>query len=193
MNFYLDKKTFKVIAIPFFIIILMVIGIALKNVFIVNRSFETNPIEVGFFIIIFSLLFFIVSVAILPYLIRKKPITEDRFKEKLEANGYILSDITNEFSDYNYITKAYLATNKEFKIQFYLLENEEQAKMFYRNTELSMEHSKNDSITKTNFRYTILSNSGFKAISRISNTVICLQVPKFNMKEAKQILKELGY
>ena len=65
--------------------------------------------------------------------------------------------------------------------------------MFYRNTELSIEHSNADSISRTSSKCTVLSVSGFKAFSRIGNTVVCLQVPKFNVKEAKEILKELGY
>lgn len=193
MKFYFDKKISKVIAIPVFIMILTIIGIAVKNIFIIDSYFETSSMTTAFFLIFFSVFLLIITIAVLPYLIKKKPITEEKFIEELEAKGYNLSDITNEFSEYNYITKVYLATNKEFKIQFYLLEDEEQAKMFYRNTEVSIENSKADSISRTSSKCTVLSISGFKAISRISNTVICLQVPKFNVKEAKQILKEIGY
>jgi len=196
MNDSSYKRKIKIIVATIItIFIIVAFAITVRDTLIVDSYFETSPITIAFFIIFFSVLLFIVAVLVVPYLDKKKPITEESFKEKLESKGYVISDATNEFSDYDYITKVYSAINKEFRIQFYNLKDEEHARMFYRNTELSIEQSKENFINKTSTssKYTILSNTSYKVISRISNTVICLQVPNFSMKEAKEILKELGY
>lgn len=142
---------------------------------------------------------FILLILVLPYLTKKKTITEESFKEKLELKQYTIFDITNDFSNYNSISKAYSATNKEFKIQFYILKDDESAKRFFINTQITLQQNKQNITQQTNINHDnyskliIMSYSDFRIVSRISNTVMCIQVPKFATETAKELLKELGY
>lgn len=131
----------------------------------------------------------------------KNAITTDTFKTKIEDLGYVLQDVKSQFSEYDYIKEAYIAadSNYNYQIEFYILEDEENAKNFYENNKTIFENSKtrNSAYTsvdvKNYAKYTLATNNEYKVVSRIDNTVIFTDSDSKYKDDINKILKKLGY
>ena len=107
----------------------------------------------------------------------------------------------DSFSNYDYIEKAYIALEEDYdyKIEFYKLDEEEDAIDFYKLNKEKFESQKGSGSAEStvnignNSKYTLTTNGEYKVISRIENTAIYLDVDKKYKDEVKEILKELGY
>lgn len=131
----------------------------------------------------------------------KKSITADEFKNTMESNDYIVQEATDQFSEYDYVKKVYIALSSDssYQIEFYQLSDEDYATSFYNNNKSIFEKSKSSknsetSVSMSNYsKYTLQTNGKYKVISRIGNTAIYLNVDTEYKADVKSILKELGY
>ena len=131
----------------------------------------------------------------------KKSITADEFKNTMESNDYIVQEATDQFSEYDYVKKVYIALSSDssYQIEFYQLSDEDYATSFYNNNKSIFEKSKSSknsetSVSMANYsKYTLQTNGKYKVISRIGNTAIYLNVDTEYKADVKSILKELGY
>lgn len=131
----------------------------------------------------------------------KTSISAEDFKNTMESKGYIISDATSQFSEYNYVKKAYLAVdqNYSYKIEFYTLEDENYAAAFYNNNKAIFESLAGNVSSGTNVniknysKRTLSSNGKYMVVSRIGNTVIYLNVDEQYKDIVKDILNEFGY
>lgn len=131
----------------------------------------------------------------------KKSITADEFKNTMESNDYIVQEATDQFSEYDYVKKVYIALSSDssYQIEFYQLSDEDYATSFYNNNKSIFEKSKSSknletSVSMSNYsKYTLQTNGKYKVISRIGNTAIYLNVDTEYKADVKNILKELGY
>ncbi len=131
----------------------------------------------------------------------KEPITASEFKNEMEDMGFEIVDAKYQFVEYDYIEKVYLALEEDggYQIEFYKLDEEENAISFYNNNKLIFESDKGSATEETslnlknNSKYTLTTKGKYKVVSRIENTVIYLNVDKEYKDEVKDILKELGY
>ncbi len=131
----------------------------------------------------------------------KDPITASQFQTIMQQKGFVVQDATSQFSDYDYITKVYIALSSDsnYQIEFYELSDSDYATSFYNNNKSIFESSKGSSNAETHAeianysKYTLSSNGKFKVISRIDNTALYLNVDSSNKKAVEDILKDLGY
>jgi len=131
----------------------------------------------------------------------KESINAEEFKTIMQEKGFIVSDATSQFSQYDYIKQVYVAASDDYsyKIEFYELSDIEYATSFYNNNKAIFESSKgiasaNTSVSIKNYsKYTLSTNGQYKVVSRIDNTVIYLDVDSGNKDAVKDLLKEIGY
>ena len=130
-----------------------------------------------------------------------KAITSDEFKSKMESKNFTIYNTKSQFASYDQVKEALLAYNeeKDYKIEFYILDTKDSAKIFYKTNKENFEEEKEGLATTTSVdlnnknRYTQADSNTFKLISRIDNTVIYVNVNKEYKEDVSNILKELGY
>ena len=144
----------------------------------------------------------IVGVVIINKNLNKQPITAGDFKDIMEDKDFEIIDAIDQVDDYdNGIKKAYIALEEDYdyQIEFYKLDEEDDAIDFYKNNKEIFEDSKGSSSVETkvsmgnNSKYTLKTNDEYKVVSRIEDTVIYLNVDDKYEDEVKEILKEKGY
>jgi len=143
----------------------------------------------------------IVGVVIINKNLNKEPITVSDFKDIMEEKDFEIMDIKEQFEAYDYIEKAYIALKEDYdyQIEFYRLDEEEDAINFYETNKEKFEDSKGTSEIETkvsmgnNSKYTLKTNGEYKVVSRIENTVLYVDVDDKYEDEVKEILKEIGY
>ena len=143
----------------------------------------------------------IVGVVIINKNVNKEPMTAKEFTDIMEDKGFQIVDVKQQFSNYDYIEKAYVALEEDgdYQIEFYKLAEEEDAIYFYNLNKDKFESTKTSistELTKSignNSKYVLTSDGKYKVISRIEDTAIYLDVDEKYKDKIKQILKELGY
>lgn len=143
----------------------------------------------------------VVGVVIINKNLNKQPITASEFKDIMEDKDFEIMDVKDQFEAYDYIEKAYIALEEDYdyQIEFYRLEEEDDAISFYKTNKEKFEDSKGSSSAQTsvsmgnNSKYTLKTKDEYKVVSRIENTVIYLDVDEKYEDEVKEILKEMGY
>jgi len=131
----------------------------------------------------------------------KESISAEEFKSIMENKGYTIVDATSQFAQYRYVQKVYIAitNDRKYQIEFYTLSNDEGAIYFYNTNKTILENSKQGTTSETNAefknycKYTLNNNGKYKAISRINNSVIYLNVEEQYKDSVKDLLKEIGY
>lgn len=132
---------------------------------------------------------------------RKTAITAEKFKTTMEAKGFTVTDVTNQFASHgDYVTKAYIAQDDEnYQIEFYELSNLENATNFYHTNKKNFElqeanASKIHTIDrKKSAIYSIIANGRYKYLSRIDNTVIYIDESTSYQTSIQSVIKKLGY
>lgn len=131
----------------------------------------------------------------------KDSITAEEFKTIMQDKGYLIADATSQFSEYDYVSKVYLATtsDKLYQIEFYTLSDDSSATYFFNTNKTLFEQNKTSVSTSTSSefsnhaKYTLTSNNEYMVVSRINNTVVYANVDEQHKDAVKDILKELGY
>lgn len=166
-----NRKGIGLVAIILIIVAILVIGAIITGVVIINKNKN------------------------------KESITANEFKDKMEDMNYIIVDAKNQFEEYDYIEKVYLAVPEdyEYQIEFYEMDREEQAITFYNHNKDIFESYKSSISSETsvnignNAKYTLTTEDEYRLLSRIDNTVIYVHVDKEYKDKIKETLKEIGY
>lgn len=131
----------------------------------------------------------------------KESITADNFKISMQSKGFYITDATNQFSNYDYVQQAYIASSNDnsYQIEFYVLSNDSYATSFYNRNKSIFEASKGSSSAQTSVnlknhsKYTLSSGNKYQVVSRINNTVMYINVASEYKDIVKNILNEIGY
>lgn len=155
------------------------------------------------FIILGIVLFVVVTIGVVFALFNKSkvPLTAEQFKSTMEEKGYVVTDATAQFSEYDYVKKIFVAeaANADYQVEFYELADESYAANFYANNKAIFESSKGNVSGETSVnmknhsKYTLSSNDKYQVVSRIDNTVVFLNVDGSHKEAVKDLLKQLGY
>ena len=144
----------------------------------------------------------IVGVVIINKNLNKEPITISEFKDMMKDKDFeLVNSKETQLLEYDYIEKSYIALEEDYnyQVEFYELDEEEDAIYFYNINKEKFEKSKSSASTETsvsmgnNSKYTLTTKDKYKVISRIEDTAIYLDVDKKYKDEVKEILKEMGY
>lgn len=146
----------------------------------------------------------IVAIAICVVVILMKPkeaLTAQDFNSLMEENGYSIVNVKEQFAEYDYISEAYLAIdkNRNYQIEFYIIASPDIAAQFFESNKAIFESSKGNvssqsDVSAGNYsKYTLSSEGQYKYICRIENTVIYADTDEGYKQEVKEITKKLGY
>ncbi|MGN1134490.1 MAG: hypothetical protein ACI4RN_08585 [Oscillospiraceae bacterium] len=132
---------------------------------------------------------------------KKTALSAEDFKSKTEAKGYTVQDATNQFADYDYIKKVYIALDKDqnYQIEFYEIDNADNASQFFKNNKSIFEESKSSASAETsvsvsnNAKYTLTTDGQYKVISRIDNTAVYVNADEEYKSDIKDLLDDLDY
>ena len=157
------------------------------------------------FIIIFVAILVIagisVGVVIINKNLNKEPISAKEFKDIMEDKDFEIVDAISQFELYDYVEKAYVALEEDYdyQIEFYRLDEEEDAIYMYNINKDKFEKQKSSASAEksvsmgNNSKYVLKTNDKYKVVSRIENTVIYADVDEKYEDEVKEIFKEMGY
>ena len=130
----------------------------------------------------------------------KKAISVDDFKSLAKEANLKIIDATDEFKNYKHIKSATAAkSNDDWQVEFYVLNNDENAKGMFNTNKTIFESSKsglssNKSVSLNNYESFSLKTSGyFKYVARIDNTVVYANIKEEYANSAKEFIKKLGY
>ena len=153
-----------------------------------------------FLVIIIILIVAVSGIALFTYFDQnKKPLTSDEFTSIMEGHDYIVSDIANQVSEYDYVTEAYIASTNNFQIEFYIFSTDDHALNFYdiNKNNFGDYEDLTSTTTEVNIgncsRYSLTTSSNYMYVSRMGNTVIYIDVLNTYQDNVKSILSELGY
>lgn len=143
----------------------------------------------------------IVGAVIINKNLNKEPISAKDFKDIMEEKDFEIVDAINQFEGYDYVKKAYIALEEDYdyQIEFYRLDEEDDAIYFYNLNKDKFEAQKGSASAETtvnmgnNSKYTVKTKDEYKVVSRIEDTVIYADVDEKYEDEVKEILKEIGY
>ena len=149
----------------------------------------------------FKLLVLLIGILFLTACANKTAITSDKFISIMEEENFDIVNALEQFSDYDEIKEAYIALEDDgdYQIEFYVLDNDNNAIKLYNHNKEIFEDSKGSVSSYTNVdlnninKYTLSTNGKFNIVSRIDNTMIYLSVDYEFKDEVIDILKKLGY
>ena len=133
---------------------------------------------------------------------KQQEITDaESFRNAMQEKGYIVMDAKNQFANYSKIEKVYIATNESYsyQIEFYQISDDAYATSFYNNNKSKFEAAKTENSVETNndlennSKYTLTTDDKYKAVSKVNNNIIYLDVKTEYKDTVQKILEELGF
>lgn len=134
-------------------------------------------------------------------LFTKDVLNDKEFTDIMTNKKFKVTDVTDQYNSYDYISSVQVAVaeNNEFQVEFYQLNNVDNAKKIYESNKLEFSEEKSSSsftsdINMGNFNAFSLSDAtSYRYICRVDDTVIYVNTTKENQKEVKNIIEILGY
>ena len=128
-------------------------------------------------------------------------IKAEDFKDKMAANGYLMTDATSQFSNYEFVQKVWIASDASYRyqIEFYQLENEDYAKEAFAVNKQNFEGVTGTVTGSTNIsmgnyaKFTQIADGRYMVVTRIDNTMIYIDAEITYKAEIEEIMKDLDY
>ena len=130
----------------------------------------------------------------------KIALSAEEFKSKVENNGYTAYDVTDQYSEYEYIKTGMVALNSSnYQIEFYVLDNESNAKRMFDDNKSKFESSQSgvsshsEASLKNYSTYTLNSNGKYMHLCRVDNTLLYVDIDETYKDQVKDLVNKLGY
>lgn len=131
----------------------------------------------------------------------KKALTAEDFENKTKEKGLLVVDVKDQFSQYDFITKATVAVNQEegWQIEHYELKTLSDAKSMYNKNKSDFEKAKTNKNKETNMevgnysKYILETDTEFMLLTRVDETLVYIKTPIENKDKVVEIVKDLGY
>lgn len=130
--------------------------------------------------------------------VKKTPQTPESFTTIMEYNGFRVSDATENVDTDTPITNALIATNDDFKIQFYQFKDAEAGRVMIEYIEEGFNQiSINFSVVKVNEPdygyYAFADETKFYMVTHLDNTLLYCVTDKEYEDDVVRIIEKLGY
>ena len=132
----------------------------------------------------------------------KEPISANDFYINMKKQDFTLTNVTEDYSNYNNIDKVYSAQDPSlsYQIVFFETKDDSSAKEVFKSikkvfkTSLSRDvKHKVDKDINDNSKYTAVSGIRFMYINRKKNTIVYVKTKSEFRREILNILKKIGY
>lgn len=131
---------------------------------------------------------------------KKTVITTEQFKNIGNTHNFVISDVTVQYSSYNYINEATVIQNPDgWQMEFYVLSNEEYADSMFNTNKNTFENQKENSslessVSMGNYStYSLTSGGYYMHLCRVDNTLLYVRVEEKFKDSVNKIIDELGY
>ena len=131
---------------------------------------------------------------------KKTAITSSDFKSKAEAEGYTVTDVISQYSSYEYVKEAYVASSSDgYQIEFYVLSDKDMAKSMFETNKAIIENANGNNKMKTEVnlsnynKYSISTSTTYGYLCRIDNTLVYVNTNKDYKDKVKDFIKKIKY
>lgn len=131
---------------------------------------------------------------------KKTAITTEQFKNIGNTNNFVVSDVSVQFSSYNYINEATIIQNPNgWQMEFYVLSDEGYANSMFNTNKNTFESQKENSSLESSVSignystYSLTSGDYYMYLCRVDNTLLYVRVEKKFKDSVNKIIDELGY
>jgi len=129
------------------------------------------------------------------------PLTLEEFQDECDKNELYFYDISENFKESEKIIQAGMASTSVWHIEFYIFNDEDDAKEAYDTNKEDFLEIKKESSTYSDSdkeynnknTYSLITNTTYYYVSRIDETLIYVKVPVENRGRVKKFVEELGY
>ncbi len=128
----------------------------------------------------------------------KTVLSADEFAEKMEAEGFEVADVTDQF-EAGSVETVLIAFNDDYQLEFYVLESDARAsEAFAGNKEYFESISSNSNAEVENAignyeYYSRTTSDGYYVVSRVDNTFLYIEEEADEKDAIVEYLKLLGY
>ena len=152
--------------------------------------------------LIILIIVLVILIGILVMLITYAKLNQEKESISLDTFKLIMEDEGFEVLDKSYETKAgklYVASNGDYKIEFYDCTNVRTAEIYYSayveacEDEIDGSHTGSNIAFKNYARRVISANGEYTVVSLIDDTLLFVQADKEYKGDIKDVLEELGY
>lgn len=148
---------------------------------------------------VFSILsLLLVVVCLSACVFSRKALTPEGFSVQMREMNFNVEDYSQHYQ--GLLQTALVATGDDgIKVEFFVTEDNEQAKNAFEENKLMFEEQKGDVSTEknssgTNYsKYELTTNGLYMAVCRIDNTLVFLMVDEALKPRAQEVLETLGY
>jgi uncharacterized lipoprotein YehR (DUF1307 family) len=130
----------------------------------------------------------------------KTAIANDEFISKVESYSLTTTDVTSQYSSYDYVKSATVAQSSSgWQIEFYILADKNSATSMFNTNQSTFESykgsvSSESSVSIGNYAtYTLTSGGYYMHLCRVDNTLLYVRVNDTYKDTVKDIIKDLGY
>lgn len=148
---------------------------------------------------ILAVLLIIAAIVLILNVSDKVAIDAETFRAKAEESGYYVANDSFMESRYDEIESVIIAVDKnsKYQIEFYVLSNAEIAEELYLTNKQTFEDedykSKSNVDSKKYNSCTFNTNSSYRYISRVGNTMLYVDADKEYKNEIKAFIEKIGY
>lgn len=129
----------------------------------------------------------------------KEPITADVFREKLEAQGYQVIDISGQYSDSEHMLKVLSTEKDSLHIDFAEIDENDNATAIFNGNKASVEAYKGNGSVESSYsagnhqKYALTTSDTQYTVVRVGATIIYSYCDKSEKDVLDNLIKELGY
>lgn len=129
----------------------------------------------------------------------KEPITAEVFKEKLEGQGYTVTDISDEYPDSEHMVRVLSAEKDSLRIDFAEIDKTDTATAVFNGNKASVEAYKGNGSVESSYsagnhqKYALTTSDTQYTVVRVEATIIYSYCDKSEKDVLDNLIKELGY
>ena len=129
----------------------------------------------------------------------KEPVTANDFQKKAEELGYTVYDVTEQYTGEAHILKSLAFEKDDIYMQFFEIDNIDNAKGVFNTNKINVESIKNGvaTISEVNIgsysKYTQKIGDKYNIVERVGTTFVYAESNKANAKILDDFLKDIGY
>lgn len=130
----------------------------------------------------------------------KDPINASTFQEELETQKYTVQDITSEYAEHAHILKALGAQTNDVHIEFFEIDNKDNAAAMFSTNKKTIEGYKTGSgasdasVSNGSYeKYAVTTSEAYYTVVRVDKTMIYAYSTRDSKDTLKDIIKKLGY
>jgi len=138
-------------------------------------------------------------IVLLPGCRKVEPVTADEFQAAMENMDYTISDITEDYAQYEYIQKCVGFEVDGLHVEFFEMDSKDSAVGFYNTNKADIESKKGTVNTESTVtmgsyrRYKLKTNDTYYIIEQAGTTAVYAYCPKADASKLDDVIDAINY